>query len=78
MRGIIGHPKGAPDHLARPFARPDLAPKARGLGSTVQERRQLGALLGGELRRAARGRMRPQSFLNTLGPGARQPLAHRS
>ena len=46
MRGIIGDPKGASDHLADPLARPDLPAKPVRFRPTVQERRQLGELLG--------------------------------
>jgi hypothetical protein len=78
MRGIIGHPKGAPDHFTDPLARPDLAPKAIRLGSTVEQGGQLSTLFGGELRRAARGGMRPQPFLDPVRASPRQPLADRS
>jgi hypothetical protein len=45
-RRSIADPKGAPDDLTDPLARPPLAPKAIGLRSPVQEGRQLGELLG--------------------------------
>src|SRR5260370_173600 len=76
MRGIIGHPTGAPDHFTDPLARPDLAPKAIRLGSTIEQGGQLSTLFGGELRRAARGGMRPQPFLDPLPASPRHPLAH--
>src|SRR5262249_23053264 len=77
MRRIIGDAKGAADHFTDPLARPDPAPKAIGLGSTVQQSRQLGTLLGSQLRRVPRGWMRPQSFLHPFHTSALQPLAHR-
>jgi len=78
MGGIIGHPTGVSDHLNDPLARPHLAPKAVGRGSTVEQGRQLGTLFGGELWRTARGRMRPQPFLHPFHSRPRQPLAHGS
>jgi len=78
MGRIIGDAKGAADHLTDPLARPDLAPKAIGLGSTIQQGGQLGTLFGGQLRWAPRGWMRPQSLLHPFHTSARQPLAHGS
>jgi hypothetical protein len=78
MGRIRGDAKGAADHLTDPLARPDLAPKAIGLGSTIQQSRQLGPLLEAQLRRAPRGWMRPQSFLHPFHTSALQPLAHGS
>ncbi len=77
MRGIIGDPKGAPDDLADPLARPDLAPKAIRLRSTVQQGGQLDQLLGRELGDGARRWMRSQTFLDAFAASACQPLAHR-
>ena len=78
MRGSIGHLKGAPDHFTDPLARPDLAPKAIRLGSTVEQGGQLRTLFGGELRRAARGGMCAQPFLDPIRASPCQPLADRS
>src|SRR5260370_31130598 len=78
MRGIIGHPTGAPDDLTHPLARPDLAPKAIRLGSTVEQGGQLSTLFGGELRRAARGGVGPPPFLCPAPAGPRPPPADPS
>src|SRR5260370_14568101 len=78
MRGIIGHPTGAPDHFTDPLPRPYLAPKAIRLGSTIEQGGQLSTLFARELRRAARGGMRPQPFLYPGPAGPRQPRAGRS
>src|SRR5260370_16957952 len=53
MRGIIGHPTGAPDHFTDPLARPDLPPKAIRLASTIAQRAHLTTLLRRTPRRPA-------------------------
>jgi hypothetical protein len=67
-------PEVASDHLGHPGLGPDVATKAKGLGSLGQEFQQLEPLLVGQLGLAAR-RLAVAQSLETSGHGSAEPLA---
>ena len=77
MDRMVADAEGALDQDGHTGAGPDLAAKAEGLGTACQERGQVGALLGCQLRCGSRRRMVAQG-LDPLGPSAFEPLAHRA
>ncbi len=77
MRRVIAHPKLALNHLCYSLRRPHLSPKAKRLGTTVQQTWQLGQLLGAQLGLRPRRRVPAQGFDSSFSPSF-EPLTHCS
>jgi hypothetical protein len=71
---MVLDPEVASDNLGHPGLGPDVAAKAKGLGSLGQQFQQLEPLLVGQLGPAA-GRLAVVQGLGTVGPGPAEPLA---
>jgi hypothetical protein len=74
LGGVVLDPEVASDNLGHPGLSPDVARKAKGLGSLGQECQQLEPLLVGQLGLAAR-RLAVAQSLETSGHGPAEPLA---
>lgn len=77
MGRMVAHPEFPPDHFRHVCRRPHLSDESLRLRALAQELRQLGTLLGGQIRRRVTARLALQGPAAVLSPHL-EPLADRA